>query len=165
MFAAGAHSAVAQRRKYTGEDYIQHPYRVAQLVQMVTNDENMIAAAWLHDVVEDTSVTIEQIRTVFGADVAALVADLTDVATRTDGNRAARVAINRQHTASASARAKTIKLADLIDNTDDIVSHDPKFARVYLAEKSELLQVLCEGNAELWRMAYEQVADGLKELA
>lgn len=164
IFAHAAHAAIDQRRKYTQEPYINHPARVAMLVASVTNDRNMIAAAWLHDVVEDTKIPLTLIEQSFGRDIAELVAELTDVATKEDGNRATRVTLNRQHTALASARAQTIKLADLIDNTDDIVKHDARFARVYLKEKSDLLQVLWKGNAELWNRAYEQVAAGLKDL-
>lgn len=55
----------------------------------------------------------------------------------------------------ASPAAKTIKLADLIDNTRSIVERDPKFAQIYLAEKALLLEVLREGDATLWAMAAE----------
>ena len=107
----------------------------------------MVAAAWLHDTVEDTPATFEEIEREFGADVAALVKELTDVSRPGDGNRAARKAIDREHTAAASPRAKTIKLADIIDNCEDICRHDPKFGRVYLGEARALLAVLAEGDA------------------
>ena len=61
QFAQQAHAAFDQRRKYTGEPYIVHPAEVARLVASVSNDEAMICAAWLHDVVEDTEVTIAEV--------------------------------------------------------------------------------------------------------
>lgn len=138
-----------QVRKYTGEPYFSHCEAVANIVRSVCDDENMIAAAYLHDVVEDCGVTIEEIKAKFGEDIASLVSDLTDVSKKSDGKRAVRKEIDRQHTAKASARAKTIKLADLISNCEDIMELDPKFGEIYLAEKELLLEVLTEGNPTL----------------
>ena len=152
-FATKAHSG--QVRKYTGEPYINHPKEVADIVSSVTDDRNMIAAAWLHDVVEDCGISIEEIRTVFGDDVCYLVESLTDVSTKSDGNRAARKAIDRAHIARSSVRAKTIKLADLISNTSSIVNHDPEFAKVYLREKRMLLDVMQDADKTLLSMALE----------
>ena len=160
-FATAAHYAVGQTRKYTGEPYINHPSRVASTVSTVTDDQAMIAAAWLHDVVEDTQVPLSVVRSLFGDDVANLVDHLTDVSTPADGNRAARKEIDYRHTERASARAQTIKLADLIDNTQSITLHDPEFAKLYLVEKERLLLgALIHGNPELWDRAYAQVRDG-----
>lgn len=152
-FATSAHQRIDQRRKYNDQPYQVHLERVARLVSSVTDDEEMIAAAWLHDVVEDTPATMEDIESEFGASVAALVEALTDVSRPSDGNRAVRKEIDRRHTAHASPRAKTIKLADLIDNCEDIARHDPRFARVYLQEMKALLAVLGEGEPELLRQA------------
>ena len=150
-FAARAHAD--QFRKYTHEPYIMHPLEVARLVRSVPHTEEMLAAAWLHDVVEDTAVTSGGILANFGVEVAVLVGWLTDVSKLSDGNRAARKAIDRAHTADAPPSAKTIKLADLIDNSRSIVEHDPKFAKVYLEEKRLPLPFLKAGDATLWAMA------------
>ena len=153
-YATRAHAAVEQVRKYTGEPYINHPAAVVELVRTVPHTPEMIAAAWLHDVVEDTGVELDDIAFHFGPQVAALVEMLTDVSRPLDGNRAARKAIDCAHTAQASPEAKTIKLADLIDNSKSIMAHDPGFAKTYLKEKALLLEVLREGNADLWKAAY-----------
>lgn len=153
VFAEAAHAGINQRRKYTGEPYINHPAAVVDLVRGVPHTPEMLAAAWLHDVVEDTPVGLETIIIEFGSEVALLVNHLTDISRSSHGNRAARKAIDRAHTAKASPAAKTIKLADLIDNSRSIVAHDPDFARVYIAEKALLLEVLREGDAALWAMA------------
>ena len=152
-FARLWHGNIDQRRKYTDEPYIVHPEAVVATIIAIGGDDNMIAAAWLHDVVEDTPVTVAQILEEFGTDVADLVDDLTNVAKPEDGNRAARKALNCEHTAKASARAKTIKLADLIDNVPSIVTHDPEFAKTYVEEKTRQLAVLTEGNIVLYRLA------------
>ena len=156
-FAARHHQAVGQTRKYTGEPYINHPAAVVELVRSVPHTAEMIAAAWLHDTVEDTNATLDEVRTEFGAEVAELVEMLTDVSRPGDGNRARRKAIDREHTAKASPNAKTVKLADLIDNSRSIIARDPEFAKVYLEEKRLLLEVLKEGEQTLWAKANDIV--------
>jgi len=163
-FAIAAHESIQQRRKYTGEPYWYRSQRVAELVESVNGTQEQIAAAWLHDVVEDTGVTIEVIRDMFGETVAEYVDDLTNVSKPSDGDRATRKNIDKEHTATASPEAKTIKLADVIDNTNDIVSHDLKFAKVYLKEKLALLEVLKEGNEELYKQAEEVANADIKNL-
>ena len=163
-FAARAHSAINHKRKYTGDDYIVHPREVAAIVATVPHTDEMLAAALLHDTVEDTGVGIETIRAEFGAVVAGLVADLTDVSTPGGGNRAIRKGIDLAHTAGASPSAKTIKLADLLSNTASIVAHDPGFARVYLKEKAAMLEVMTDGDATLLARAKATLAAGLAKL-
>jgi (p)ppGpp synthase/HD superfamily hydrolase len=155
-FAKAAHEAIDQRRKYTNEPYIVHPMAVAELVRSVPHTSEMVAAAYLHDVVEDTPVTIDEIREEFGAEVGELVDWLTDVSKPGDGNRRIRKEHDRQHLAKAPPAAKTIKLADLIDNTHSIKKHDPHFWKVYRREKLALLEVLGEGDATLLKRAKEQ---------
>ncbi|QQR40394.1 HD domain-containing protein [Devosia rhizoryzae] len=155
-FATAAHGSIDQQRKYTGEPYIVHPLAVAEIVRTVAHSEEMIAAALLHDVVEDTPVTIEEIEAEFGPEVAELVGWLTDVSKPSDGNRRKRKHLDLLHTAKATPAAKTIKLADLIDNTKSIAKHDPSFWHVYRREKEALLEVLKEGDPVLWRLAASQ---------
>jgi hypothetical protein len=152
-FATQAHRRIDQRRKYSKQAYEVHLKAVADIVASISDDEEMIAAAWLHDTVEDTPATLEDIEREFGPYVAGLVSDLTDISRPGDGNRAMRKALDRAHSAQASPRAKTVKLADLIDNCRDICSHDARFARVFLVEMAALLEVLGEGNEQLMRRA------------
>ena len=69
---------ISQIRK-SGEPYIIHPILVASIVASITNDESMVIAALLHDVVEDTEINIDEISTLFGPDVAHLVEGLTKI--------------------------------------------------------------------------------------
>jgi (p)ppGpp synthase/HD superfamily hydrolase len=163
VFASAAHAAIGQKRKFSGEDYIVHPIEVASWVRSIKGDENMITAAYLHDTVEDTDVTLKLIENFFGEDVAELVENLTDISKPEDGNRKVRKEIDRQHTAKASARAKTIKLADLISNTRDITKQDKNFAVVYMQEKVALMEVLKEGNEELYAKAQNLIDDYYRE--
>jgi len=142
VFATAAHAAVGQVRKYDGAPYIVHPIRVANIVRTYGGDTAQISAAYLHDVVEDTHITIDVIRDTFGDTIADLVDDLTDVSCSYDGNRATRKSIDAQHTADASADAQFIKCADIIDNASDIGANDPSFNVVYRKEMIALLEVL-----------------------
>lgn len=160
VYAMAAHAAVGQRRKYTGEPYIVHPAEVASIVARVPGaTPDMVAAAWLHDVVEDTGCTFTDVHMAFGIDIATLVGWLTDVSRSEDGNRATRKAIDRAHSAEAPAEAQTIKLADLISNSRSIVQHDPEFAKVYLEEKRMLLEVMTKGDPTLMAAARKYIGE------
>lgn len=163
-FATTEHQRINHVRKYSNKPYQTHLQSVAKLVSTVTDDEEMIAAAWLHDTVEDTSATLGDIEESFGVPIAELVEELTDISKPSDGNRATRKEIDRQHLAQASRRAKTIKLADLIHNCTDIVKNDEKFAVTFLSEMQALLEVLVEGNIDLLKRAQNLIQKSAKEL-
>lgn len=158
-FADAAHSAVKQLRKYSGEPYIVHPAEVASIVATVPHTEEMLIAALLHDTLEDTEVSPEQIEAEFGAEVLLLVEALTDVSKPEDGNRKVRKEKDRQHTKQGPPAAKTIKLADLISNARSIIPNDPAFAKLFIAEKKALLEVLTAGDPTLFAQASQIVAD------
>lgn len=163
VYAAQCHGAVEQRRKYTGVPYILHPLEVMQIVASVPgHTEEMLAAAVLHDVVEDTDVSIADVYKRFGREVHDLVWALTDQCNI--GNRAARKAAEAERLSWISPQAQTIKYADLIANTASIVEHDKDFARIYLREKQQLLTVMNQGDAKLWRRAMFICIDALENL-
>lgn len=163
-YATKAHAAAGQRRKYTDEPYIVHPAAVVELVRSVTDNEAMLAAAWLHDTVEDTPSTLNDIISHFGEEVAELVEMLTDSHPPDAKNRAARKVAHFRHTALASADAQTIKLADIIDNTRSIIHFDAHFARVYLVEKRVQISLLTAGNSTLWQQASTIIEQGIGQL-
>jgi (p)ppGpp synthase/HD superfamily hydrolase len=152
-----------QKRKYSDEPYTVHLESVMEIVRSVPHDENMLIAALLHDVVEDTETTFGEIANRFEVDVYELVSALTDY-TKVVGNRKHRKKLDAQRLSNAPARAQTIKLADLIDNTASIVERDPNFARVYLEEKQRLLEVMTKGDPTLYARAYEQLQEGQRKL-
>ena len=84
---------------------------------------------------------------------------------RSDGNRAARKLIDLQRLAKSSADGATIKLADIIDNSKDILAHDPNFAKVYLREKAASLAVLQHGNKALFNAADGILEDAMLQLS
>lgn len=155
IFAEVAHAG--QTRKYSNDPYITHPIRVSKIVAHNQGSDEMIAAALLHDVVEDTPVTHDEILDKFGANVSDLVFGLTDV-DLSMGNRKTRKALDRDRIASSSADVQLIKLADFIDNTSSIVQNDPHFAKLYLQEKSQMLDVMDKvKDHPLFRIANNQI--------
>lgn len=156
QLAGKAHEG--QFRKYSGMPYIIHPVEVATIVQTVEgHTDEMIAAALLHDVVEDTEYSFEDIAEAVSPEVAELVRGLTEVSQPQDGNRAVRKAKDRDFLAQQSAEVQTIKYADIISNTQDIRANDPKFAKVYIEEMKLLLQVMDKGDSKLREKAKEIV--------
>lgn len=167
-FAECAH--ISQKRKYTNEAYAVHCRNVAKLVYRYfdyhesINLDSVVAAAALHDVLEDTSITEAQLRGVFGDVVADLVLEVTDISKPKDGNREIRKKIDREHLIGCSPEAATIKLADLIDNTESIVKYDLGFAKIYLAEKALLLPHLSHGEKVLYLLAQETLVKAQLQL-
>ena len=155
MLAGKAHEG--QFRKYSGMPYIVHPIEVATIVQSVDHTDEMIAAALLHDVVEDTEYSFEDIAKEVSPEVAELVEGLTDISKPQDGNRKVRKSMDKDHLAQQKAEVQTIKLADVISNSQDIKANDPSFAKVYIEEMKALLEVLDKGDKTLYAKAKEIV--------
>ena len=154
LFAKESHGS---QKRHSGDIYFSHPVEVAEIITNLKLDEESIATALLHDVVEDTGCTFTDIHMAFGIDIPTLVGWLTDVSQPHDGNRAHRKAVDRAHTAEAPAEAQTIKLADLISNSKSIMEHDPTFAKTYLEEKRLLLAVMTKGDPGLHAEASKYV--------
>jgi (p)ppGpp synthase/HD superfamily hydrolase len=164
-FAETAHAEISQKRKITGLPYIIHPMGVAKIVAEFGGDTNMVCAAWLHDVVEDTKYTNADIKAEFGNDVAKLVAGLTKTYDDNDKSRDVKVAKYMKHLDKQSARVKTVKCADILHNSSDVVETDPKFAARYLAENTSILTVLEGGNRKLYRKLKAQLEAKLAQLS
>jgi (p)ppGpp synthase/HD superfamily hydrolase len=122
-FAAEKHAA--QRRKgRMAEPYVNHLLEVADLLAQTADglDTNLIVAALLHDTIEDTGVTREEIAERFGEDVASLVAEVTDDKSLPKQTRKALQVENAPH---KSPRAQMLSAADKIANVRSIVSSPP----------------------------------------
>lgn len=159
-FAHAAHDSIGQVRKYSGQPYWTHTDNVAYLVSQYTQDEEVIAAAHLHDYLEDVnpngfSLLVET----FGTRVAQIVLDLTDFYTKEafpQFNRNKRKQLEAVRLGAVRDESKLIKLADLIDNTKDIARQDPGFAALYLREKAAVLPNL-KVASPIWDVANAQV--------
>lgn len=143
LFATLKHNK--QQRKYTGEPYTDHLHNVVDLLLAHgVSEEPVLAAAWLHDTVEDTDVTLQDLIQSFPPEVVEYVYWLTD----TDaGNRNTRAQIAAWRIGRSPWGAKLIKLADIIDNSRNVSKRDPDFAAVYLAEKRLVLNHMVVGDA------------------
>lgn len=122
-FAADRHRK--QRRKGdAGLPYINHLIEVARLIADVgrVTDPSTLAAAALHDVVEDTPTTLEEIERTFGREIRDLVAECTDDKSLPSAERKRRQV---ESAPGASRKAKTIKLADKIANVVDLTTAAP----------------------------------------
>lgn len=172
-YADAAHGT--QMRKYTPERYIVHPVRVMETCAQYTDKQTILAAALLHDVLEDTPVTQQEMRaflqTIMSEEDAdetlKLVIELTDVYVKKDYpkmNRRTRKAKEQLRIAETSADSQTIKYADIIDNCNEIVKHDPDFAKVFLYECRANLRVMGKGNADLYNRAVQKVDDAIASM-
>jgi guanosine-3',5'-bis(diphosphate) 3'-pyrophosphohydrolase len=122
-FAAGKHTK--QRRKGSDDiPYINHPIEVAELLAGVAEvrDASTLAAAILHDTVEDTDTTPTEIEQLFGPEIRSLVMECTDDKTLTKDERKARQVSSAPH---KTDQAKLIKLADKTNNLKDLAINPP----------------------------------------
>jgi (p)ppGpp synthase/HD superfamily hydrolase len=173
QFAIEAHGD--QKRKYTGDPYWFHLQHVATILLRYSATAEVVCAGWLHDTLEDTAASYQELCMRFGHDIANLVVEVTDVSRKDSGNtpegmgnRALRKAIDRQYLAGASWRGQMVKCADTISNTGDIVVNDLDFAReTYIPEKVALIPVLSAVRVAcfpLWKEASDVVERAYKEV-
>jgi (p)ppGpp synthase/HD superfamily hydrolase len=148
MFAKAAHKG--QFRKYTNEPYVTHPIRVAHAVMLhPIVAEDMIAAAFLHDVPEDTEFTIEQITNLFGQEVGTLVDELTNQSKATGLPRAERKSMDRERLKTVSKKAKIIKMLDRIDNLNEMHGAEYDFKKLYVGESLWLADSIGDADPAL----------------
>ncbi len=122
-FAAQQHAG--QHRKDDAQTpYINHPIHVMNILSDVgLNDDALLAAAALHDTVEDTYTTITQLEELFGLEVAHLVADVSDDRSLQKTQRKQR---QIEHMPHLSAKAQWLKIADKTANIEDLLHHPPQ---------------------------------------
>ena len=158
IFAVRAHSGTERRGK--GYPYIVHPLEAVEIVATITKDQELLAAAALHDTVEDTDVTVEDIRSEFGPRIADLVASESDtfeegVSEEDSWHARKRAAIDRL--ASASRDAKIVALGDKLSNMRAI-------ARDYALMGDGLWNIFHAKDPKDHEWHYRGLADSLKEL-
>lgn len=172
-FAGTSHGS--QMRKYTPEPYIVHPVRVSKLCAEYTDDIAILSAAILHDVLEDTEVTLEEMYKflvgILDPDMALrivnLVVELTDVYTKKSYpqyNRRKRKELETERMEKTSPDSQTIKYADIIDNANEIVVYDRDFAHRFLHECKAQLRKLNKGDSKLYTRALNVVELNLEQL-
>jgi guanosine-3',5'-bis(diphosphate) 3'-pyrophosphohydrolase len=123
-FAAEKHKG--QKRKDTeASPYINHPIQVTEILWSIggVRDTTLLLAAILHDTIEDTNATPEEIKVNFGEEVLALVVEVTDDKSLPKEVRKQRQVETAPH---KSQRARLLKIADKISNVQDIIRTPPK---------------------------------------
>jgi myo-inositol-1(or 4)-monophosphatase len=114
--AVKAHANTERNGK--GFPYIVHPLEAVAIVSTITNDQEILAAAVLHDTIEDTDVTYEQLEREFGKRVADLVAHESDV--KLEGSASTTWHFRKQlaieHLAQAPYDAKVVAMGDKLSN-------------------------------------------------
>ena len=158
IFAVKAHAGTERRGK--GYPYIVHPLEAVEIVATMTADQELLAAAALHDTVEDTDVTVEQIRADFGERIALLVADESDempagVSEEDSWHSRKQAAIDRL--THASHDAKMVALGDKLSNMRAI-------ARDYAMQGDALWNLFHVKERRDHEWHYRGLADALREL-
>ncbi len=149
-FAIFVHWKAGNKRRYTNESYSVHLEQVVSyLLQAGITDKVTLAAAWLHDVVEDAGIKLSTIRFLFGNEIADVVDELTEKARKEDGKRSVRVAMEVARLASVSCTAQTIKYADIASNLSRLAQDDFKFCKVYVTEKEAAVSMMTRGHRTL----------------
>ncbi len=158
VFAVRAHAGTERRGK--GFPYIVHPMEAMEIVATMTPDQELLAAAALHDTVEDTDVTVEQIRAEFGERIASLVAAESDafvegVSDEDSWHDRKKAAIDRL--AKAPHDAKIVALGDKLSNMRAI-------ARDYAVQGNALWNLFHAKDPKDHAWHYRGLADSLREL-
>ena len=144
-----------QFRKSGHVAYIIHPIRVAGAVAAhPLSTVEMVSAAFLHDTIEDTSYSKDQMLCDFGSDITNLAVELTNVEKNMELSREERKKIDRNRIKIISRKAKIIKMFDRIDNLYDLKDHSIKFIRIYLKESKLLLEEALTGTDEICELLY-----------
>ena len=158
IFAVRAHAGTERRGK--GFPYIVHPMEAVEIVATITPDQELLAAAALHDTIEDTDVTEEQIRTEFGERIAELVASESDVfpegmSESESWQLRKQAAIDRL--AAASHDAKIVAMGDKLSNMRAI-------ARDYATKGDALWKIFHVSDKALHEWHYRGLLEALREL-
>jgi len=158
VFALRAHAGTERRAK--GFPYIVHPLEAVTIVATMTSDQELLAAAVLHDTVEDTDVTIDQIRAEFGDRIASLVAADSDMPVQNMNAEDSwyvrkQAAIDR--IAASSHDAKIVAMGDKLSNMRAI-------ARDYVMQGDALWNLFRVNNRKDHEWHYRGLAEALREL-
>ena len=158
IFAVQAHAGTERRGK--GYPYIVHPLEAVEIVATMTKDQELLAAAALHDTVEDTDVTLEQIQELFGSRIAALVADESEempagISEEESWHARKQAAIDRL--SRASHDAKIVAMGDKLSNMRAI-------ARDYAVQGDALWNIFHNKDPKEHEWHYRGLAQALSEL-
>ncbi|MBQ4022029.1 MAG: bifunctional (p)ppGpp synthetase/guanosine-3',5'-bis(diphosphate) 3'-pyrophosphohydrolase [Bacteroidales bacterium] len=158
IYAVNAHAGIERRGK--GFPYIVHPMEAVEIVATMTPDQELLAAAALHDVVEDTDTTVDDLRAVFGDRIAHLVEEESDkftegVSEQDSWHDRKQAAIDRL--AAASKDAKMVALGDKLSNMRAIW-------RDWMVKGDDIWNIFHVTDRAEHEWHYRGLADSLREL-
>ena len=159
VFAVRAHAGTERRGK--GFPYIVHPLEAVEIVSTMTPDQELLSAAALHDTVEDTDVTVDEIRREFGDRIASIVASESDtfeegVSEEESWHSRKRAAIDRL--SKASRDSKIVALGDKLSNMRAI-------ARDYAVQGDAFWNIFHAKDPKDHEWHYRGLASALSELS
>ena len=159
QFAVKAHGGTERRGK--GFPYVVHPLEAVAIAATISPDQEILAAAALHDVLEDTCVTAEELEKEFGHRVTQLVMEETDkffagISEAQSWTERKKIAIERLK--NASRDAKIVAMGDKLSNARAIW-------RDYKEKGDELWKIFHVHDKALHKWHYEGLADALSELS
>ena len=164
------------KRKYTGEPYYTHLLRVAEIVSQYSNADMEIEIALCHDLLENTNCTKQELALKLidigyelfpRSKVLKGVYDLTNHYTSTAYSmydRKKRKELEAERMCETQSFSQTVMYAEIIDNAQSIVKHDPEFAPVYLQEVLTYIDDIDEGNQKLYSECRKVVSTAMEEL-
>ena len=158
LFAVKAHAGTERRGK--GFPYIVHPMEAMEIVATITPDQELLAAAALHDVVEDTDISADEIRSEFGDRIANLVvaeSDVFEVGVSEEDSWHARKQAAIDRLAKAPYEAKIVAMGDKLSNMRAI-------ARDYAVKGDELWKIFHAKDPKDHEWHYRGLAASLSEL-
>lgn len=165
-----------QLRKYTNDPYWTHPLDVAKIVDKFDKTLGLIEISLCHDLFEDTKTNYEVLSTKMNEIgystterifVCRGVESLTDTMTSENYphfNRGKRKQFEAHRLAKIGAHYQTVKYADLIHNTSSIIKHDVGFSKKYIPEKRYILNLMRNGNIDLFIECYKTLISAEEEL-
>lgn len=158
IFATEAHSG--QLRKDGRTQFILHPAEVASIAATLTDKETVVAACILHDTVEDTDTTIEEIEREFGSDVAAIVAGDTEDEPDDMPRSESWYTRKEQSLKNLMNSSRDVKILWLSDKLSNMRS----FYRMYRAEGDDMWRHFNQPDKKVQEWYYRSIADLLSEL-
>ncbi len=161
-----AHSLHAGQLRKSGEPYIVHPIAVAEILSEYRLDETSLVAALLHDVVEDTHVSVQEVEKQFGPNVASIVDGLTKLAKVEFRSSQEKLAENFRKmivAMSRDIRVIVVKLADRLHNMRTLKAL-PLEKRQRIAEETSEIYTQLAGRLGIYKIKAELEDLCLKEL-
>lgn len=137
LFASRKHRGQMRR---DGTEYITHPIRVADYITKFTGNDDLITVAYLHDTLEDTDTTYEEIKNIFGKRIADMVLELTN--DKELRKKVGKTECLKQGILGMNEDSLIVKLCDRLDNVSDLTTSSEEFRQKYLKQTLELIEFM-----------------------